>query len=122
MRKIVVSVFVLFNALLSNAQHLNVRLGNFSGPNEPSICINPKNTQQMMAGSNLNFWYYSEDGGYTWLSDILQSPEHGVWGDPVIIADTAGDFYFFHLANPVSGNWIDRIVCQKFDKLSKTWS
>lgn len=122
MRKIVVSVFVLFNALLSNAQHLNVRLGNFSGPNEPSICINPKNTQQMMAGSNLNFWYYSEDGGYTWLSDILQSPEHGVWGDPVIIADTAGDFYFFHLANPVSGNWIDRIVCQKFDKFSKTWS
>lgn len=116
------SILFLLLAYGLQAQFLNVRIGNFSGPNEPSICINPKNTNQIMAGSNLNFWYYSEDGGYTWLSGTLSSPEYGVWGDPVIIADTAGDFYFFHLSNPVVGNWIDRIVCQKFDKQTKTWS
>lgn len=104
------------------AQFPNVQLGNFTGPNEPSICINPSNTDEIMAGSNLNFWYYSEDGGNSWLSGVLSSPEYGVWGDPVIVADTAGDFYFFHLANPAVGNWIDRIVCQKFDKSTKTWS
>lgn len=117
---------LLFMSLMlffsTSAQHLNIQVGSFTGPNEPSICINPLNTNEIMVGSNLNFWYYSEDGGYSWISGILVSPEYGVWGDPVIIADTAGDFYFFHLANPVNGNWIDRIVCQKFDKQSKTWS
>lgn len=49
-----------------------------------------------MAGTNLNYWYYSEDGGYSWETDVLVSPQYGVWGgDPVIMTDTAGDFYFF---------------------------
>lgn len=121
MKKLIL-ILLLLVSLGLRAQFLNVKIGNFSGPNEPSICINHKNTNEMMAGSNLNFWYYSEDGGYTWLSGVLSSPEYGVWGDPVIIADTAGDFYFFHLSNPAVGNWIDRIVCQKFDKQTKTWN
>lgn len=103
-------------------QYQNIRLGNFSGPNEPSIWINPKNPSQIMAGSNLNFWYYSQDGGYNWSSGILTEPTLGVWGDPVIITDTLGDFYYFHLSNPVNGSWIDRIVCQKFNKSTNTWS
>lgn len=114
--------FFLMTSWQLSAQYQNVTLGNFNGPNEPSICVNPLNPMQIMAGSNLNFWYYSEDGGYTWIFDELVSPDYGVWGDPVIIADTAGDFYFFHLSNPVVGNWIDRIVCQKFDKQTKTWN
>ena len=112
-------LFVYFTA---QAQYQNVRIDNFSSANEPSIWINPKNPLEMMAGSNLNFWYYSEDGGETWTSDILTSSEYGVWGDPVIITDTTGDFYFFHLSNPPAGNWIDRIVCQKYNKESGSWN
>lgn len=119
-------LFILFLAVFAKlqaqlTQYLNIKLGNFSGPNEPSICINPKNPNQVMAGSNLNYWYYSQDGGYTWTPGVLTEPVLGVWGDPVIIADTAGDFYYFHLSNPVNGSWIDRIVCQKFDKTTNTW-
>lgn len=121
MKQLLVFIFILNTGILLG-QHQNVQIGNFNGPNEPSIWINPKNTQEIMAGSNLNFWYYSQDGGYNWTSGTLVSPEYGVWGDPVIVTDTAGDFYFFHLANPVAGNWIDRIVCQKFDKASQSWS
>jgi hypothetical protein len=90
-------------------------------PEEPSIFVNPKNTQQIVAGANINLVYTSEDGGLTWKKDQLTSP-YGVWGDPCIIADTTGAFYFFHLSNPPGGNWIDRIVCQRLDTISGTWS
>lgn len=120
--RFIISVLMMLLTVNSYAQFQNIRLGNFNGPNEPSICINPKNPLEIMAGSNLNFWYYSQDGGYTWQSGILTEPNYGVWGDPVIITDTAGDFYYFHLSNPIVGNWIDRIVCQKFDKTTRTWS
>ena len=122
MKKIYILLALIAIASTIKAQYLNVRLGNFNGPNEPSIAINPKNTMEIMAGSNLNYWYYSQDGGHSWIGGELVSPEYGVWGDPVIIADTLGDFYFFHLSNPVVGVWIDRIVCQKFDKQSMSWS
>ncbi|MBC8321031.1 MAG: T9SS type A sorting domain-containing protein [Bacteroidetes bacterium] len=89
---------------------------------EPSITMNPKNTDQLVAGSNLNKYYVSDDGGFTWTYETLTSPQYGVWGDPCIIVDTAGDFYFFHLSNPSSGSWIDRIVCQKFDFETHEWT
>ncbi len=106
------------------AQYQNIRMTPIGTSNisEPSICINPQNTNQIVAGSNLNKVYISEDGGYTWDMDNLFSPEYGVWGDPVIIVDTAGDFYFLHLSNPAQGNWIDRIVCQKYDWAQGTWN
>ncbi len=81
-------------------QYQNIRLGNFSGPNEPSIWIHPKTPSQIMAGSNLNFWYYSQDGGYNWSSGILTEPTLGVWGDPVIITDTLGRLLLFPPVKP----------------------
>ena len=56
-----------------------------------------------------------------WLQG-LNSEENGVWGDPCLIVDTAGTFYYFHLSNPDDGNWIDRIVCQKFDIEEEEWT
>ena len=94
-----------------NSQHTNIMISDRSSVNEPSIFINPKNTDNIVAGSNLNRVFASFDGGLSWSDTIMTSP-YSVWGDPCIIADTAGDFYYFHLAN-VSPNWIDRIVCQK---------
>ncbi len=116
----------LFSCLLFafsvQAQHLNVLMGGKDSPNEPSIFINPRNTNQMMAASNLNNYFFSDDGGYSWENRILQSPQLGVWGDPCIIVDTAGSFYFFHLSNPANGNWIDRIVCQRTDDFASSWT
>ncbi len=114
-------LFLLMPTLLK-AQYQNIKIGNYTSANEPSIWINPKNTNEVMAGSNTYYWYYSEDGGYTWQASELVSPSYGVWGDPVIITDTAGDFYFFHLSNPAVGNWIDRIVCQKYNKTTGQWN
>lgn len=103
------------------AQHSNVVITSMSNPNEPSIMIDPRNPTRVMAANNINDYHLSNDGGITWVRKTLQS-DLGVWGDPCIIVDTLGNFYFFHLSNPPTGNWIDRIVCQRTDDFGQTWT
>jgi hypothetical protein len=83
--------------------------------------MDPKNPARIIAAANLNNYFVSSDTGRTWLPKKLTS-SYGVWGDPVISVDTTGNFYYFHLSNPPSGNWIDRIVCQKTEDYGKTWT
>ena len=95
------------------------------GPCEPSIFINPKDPRYLVAGSVLNYVHHSADSGKTWVTKRLSSPL-GVWGDPVITADTEGAFYYFHLSDPEGTNWmsdriLDRIVVQKSTDFGKTW-
>lgn len=104
-----------------NLKAQNILISNQNFPNEPSIAMDPKNPAVMIAGTNLNNYYISLDTGYTWTASTLSS-SFGVWGDPVIAVDTAGDFYFFHLSNPPVGDWIDRIICQKTNDNGQTWS
>jgi hypothetical protein len=106
---------------LSQAQHLNIKVGDGNDPNEPSICLDPNHPNRIVAGANLNNVYYSVDTGRTWTHKLLTSA-YGVWGDPAIAVDTAGNFYYLHLSNPVGGGWIDRIVVQKSTDQGQTWS
>ncbi|MEI6901280.1 MAG: sialidase family protein, partial [Bacteroidota bacterium] len=116
------TLLFLLNSVFVSAQYQNILIGNNFAPNEPSIMINPKNPNQVVAGANIDNYYYSNDGGWTWLQGTLSS-SYGVWGDPVIGVDTAGSFYFFHLSMPpYPGTWIDRIVCQKSTNGGATWS
>lgn len=105
------------------AQVKPILLNSGGGVCEPSIMVDPNNTKRIVAGSV--FWnvYATSDGGKKWSSKILTS-KYGVWGDPVIVVDNKGDFYYFHLANPPVGlgNYIDRIVCQKSTDGGATWS
>lgn len=90
--------------------------------NEPTICINPKNVNQIVGGANNNRYLYSLDGGVTWGQGTLSCP-WGVWGDPVVVVDTNESFYFFHLSYPPSpGWWIDRMICQKSTNGGQSWS
>lgn len=81
------------------------------GQSEPSIAIDPTNTNNIAAGCILSDYYYSKDAGETWTSSKLKS-KYGVWGDPVLMFDYTGKLYYFHLANYKKTSWIDRIVCQ----------
>jgi hypothetical protein len=118
--------FILFLCVAGisfvRGQYQNILINNQQDPNEPSIYMDPLNTDRLVAGSNLNLFYYSDDGGYNWSTMVLESSEYGVWGDPCLIVDTAGDIYFFHLSNPTVGSWIDRIVCQKSTDNGLSWN
>jgi len=103
------------------AQHSNVLIYEGAGVSEPSIIVNPVNTNEMVAGANINHYYFSDDGGLSWSSGTLSS-SYGVAGDPCIIADYNGDFYYFHLSSPSGGSWLDRIVCQKSTDQGQTWN
>jgi len=113
-------LFVLF-FINTHAQFTNVLVGAQNDPEEVSIAINKFNTNEMAAGANISNSYYSADGGQTWNQNNLTST-FGVWGDPCLFIDTAGDFYFIHLSFPASGNWIDRIVCQKSTNAGQTYN
>ena len=121
LRAILLSI-LLASFITLNAQHQNILISTTASPNEPSIIINPKNTNQLYGGANIASYYYSNDAGYTWEEGTLFSAQNGVWGDPVLLCDTAGAFYFFHLSNPPVGSWIDRIVCQKTETLGGLWN
>ncbi len=103
------------------SQHSNIMISNSYSIEEPAIMINPFNTDEIVAGANLNYVFYSHDGGQNWVEKKLNST-YGVWGDPVIIIDNKQDYFYFHLSNPDSGNWIDRIVCQKSTNQGMDWS
>ena len=115
---------LLFMGITIHAQNILIskNFGNRYGPNEPSIMMDPDNTDILVAGSILNNYHFSNDGGLTWKIGELTSP-YGVWGDPVIDVDSKGNFYYFHLSNVIEGGgWIDRIVCQKSTDRGNSWS
>lgn len=106
------------------AQYQNVMISNSGSPEEVSICINPKNPNIMVAGCNIEKYFYSTNRGLSWTPGTLSSSLYGVWGDPCILVDTAGAFYYVHLSNPPPsvGHWIDRIVIQKSTNNGVNWT
>ncbi|NND06240.1 MAG: exo-alpha-sialidase [Saprospiraceae bacterium] len=103
----------------------NNTLGSFH-PCEPSICISPANPNQIVAGAVLNRTYHSLDFGRSWSTQLVSST-YGVYGDPVIIADKHGNFYYAHLADPSgkgrsSQDWLDRIVIQRSEDGGTSWN
>lgn len=63
---------------------------------QPSIAVNPKNTDNIIATAFPDNIYVSHDGGSKWEKSTVST--EGVWGDPVVISDRKGNFYYFYLA------------------------
>lgn len=121
-RKLLEACFIIAFILNSNivlSQHQNILVGptlTGSEPNEPSVAINPNNTNEIIVGANSDNYYISTDGGFTWTHGILRS-SFGVSADPCIVADNSGGFYYIHLIPGMSG-----VVCQKKDNILSNWT
>jgi Neuraminidase (sialidase) len=121
---------ILFTPFTHAQEYQNIEIGSASvmrrGLCEPSISINKKDPSKILAAAILDQVFYSTDSGRTWINDTLKST-YGVWGDPVLVSDKDGSFYFLHLSDPTGKNWsseeiLDRIVCQRSDDGGKTWN
>lgn len=111
----------IFFGIVCNLLAQNVMISDKGSPNETSVMFHHKDTATILVGANINNIYVSKDAGRTWTAGKLSSP-YGVWGDPVLDVDSAGNFYYFHLSNPADGSWIDRIICQKSTDKGENWS
>ncbi|MEO5603036.1 MAG: sialidase family protein [Cyclobacteriaceae bacterium] len=130
-KKITLILFLIFSANRLTGQFKNVMLDEQTGSTtyvcEPTIAINPRYPSNIVAGSVLNNVYFTKDGGQTWKKNQLTSPL-GVYGDPSIISDSKGIFYYFHLSDPTGGTGgydsekLDRIVVQQSEDGGETWT
>ena len=114
------------SAQFKNTKLAEARVGDKFQPCEPSVAINLKNTNNIVAAVVLDRIIYTHDAGVTWKEKTVTSP-FGVYGDPALISDTKGNIYYFHLADP-SGEgrsndaWLDRMVVNKTNDGGITWS
>ena len=122
-------ISILFSAVCFG-QYENIQIDVQKGfgypPCEPSIAISKEDPNYVVAGAILDKVYTSSDGGKTWKTGKLKS-KYGVFGDPCVVSDYKGRFYYLHLSDPSGKGWsddslLDRIVCQYSDNNGKTWS
>lgn len=116
-------LFVLL-ALGSQAQKTLIISKTANKPNEISIAVDHRNDKKIVAGSNIDNLYISEDGAKTW-TEISQKSSLGVHGDPVIHCDDSGVFYHVHLSKTPGKNWpemFDRMVVQRSLDGGLTWT
>ncbi len=116
-------VFLASSGIIyTQSPYKNVMIGKENEPNEVSIAIHPFDNNNMVVGANIESYFYTMDGGLTWSQRTMTS-SYGVWGDPCVVADTKGNFYFFHLSNSYEkGYYYDRLICQKSVDGGITWS
>ena len=119
--KIIITLIILFSTVFS--QYTNIRIDDPSDdwqPQEVSIAINPTNPQNLVVGSNKNYYYYSFDGGSSWEGGI-QTSQYNMCGDPCVVFDAEGVVYYGHISEPAT-YWPDRIVVHRSADGGKTWT
>lgn len=128
--KVIVSLLLVclfVQACSSHMKNVMIDKGNaLTGPEEPSICVSQKDNKYVVAGANIRSTYHSKNKGKTWTK-VMPESSYGVYGDPCIVSDDQGNFYFLHLSNPDGKGWasdslLDRIVCQHSSDHGKTWN
>jgi len=62
---------------------------------EPSVAVNPKDPEQIVIGATPDKVFYTDNGGESWSSSVIKS-SIGVAGNPVVLADRKGKFYYLH--------------------------
>ncbi len=94
---------------------------------QPVIAVNPRRPENIVAASTPDNIYVTKDGGKTW-NKTKASSALGIFGEPSIITDDKGNFFYFHLSEPaVAGadagsEKATRVVIQTSGDGGVTWS
>lgn len=98
MKQIILLVLLFFISNNAFSQYKNIKVNSTHKafePEEPALSINPTNPLNILAAANIDFYYYTFDGGATWTEGRLPGPI--VYGDPVVYFDALGNAYYTHL-------------------------
>lgn len=115
MKKLYTFIFIGLASSHVFGQFTNVQIDPSNTYGETSILVNPKNTNNLVAGCNIDNIYYSNNGGVTWTTYNLPS-SFGNQGDPCAAVDSNGNWYFSHLTPS-----LDRVVIHKSLDGGQTW-
>jgi hypothetical protein len=133
MKKKIFTFFILLlliGTVYSQYQNVKISPSNVQLYGEESIMINPKNPSQIVAGvigyyPSLNTvmgYYYSSNGGLNWSGGGLTTTLGQMGSDPIVIADTSGNFYYISCANwMVPGPNLDKFFCLKSTNGGMNW-
>jgi|WetSurMetagenome_2_1015567.scaffolds.fasta_scaffold89908_2 hypothetical protein len=132
MKKIIVLFLLVFLLITNqlNAQYVNVKINSTPVCGEEWITINPKNTNQIVAGTNKLFnnpqscmgYYYTSNGGYNWNEGMLMSTLAQTGSDPVVLVDTIGNFYYICVTNwMITPPYGDKLICSKSTNGGMNW-
>ncbi len=114
-------LFIAFTCLLNvQAQRfVRVSIKTSEDLNETTIAVNPQNQSEIVAASNIDAFFYSQDSGANWEL-INPTSKLGIYGDPVLHYAN-GQLFYAHLSKTKGkewGEWFDRIVVQKVNSIS----
>ena len=125
-------LFIFFQQSISVSQYQSVKLNpagkNFFG--EQCIKINPKNTNQIVAGimayytplTTIMGYCFSTNGGLNWNSAPITCSFAQPGSDPMVVVDTLGNFYYICCANwRVPGPNLDKLLCFKSTNGGANW-
>jgi len=118
----IIALFLFANNLLAQTPIIDLVPGGLE-TNEPSLYIHPTNPKIQILGSNTDYFFVSNDAGFTWKHVELK-PSEGFYGDPVTYIDKKGYFYLLSLAKNPGLEWpehFDRIVLQTSNDQGQTW-
>ena len=122
-------LFILFIQSISISQYQSVKVNpsNTYLYTEQCIKINPKNPNQIVAGimayyplNTISGYYYSSNGGLNWSGGPITCSFAQPYGDPMVVVDTSGYFYYFCLANG-TGYVLDKLLCFKSTNGGANW-
>lgn len=106
---------------------LDKQLQGSAGAYDPTIAINPRYPNNIIAGSHPGNVYVTKDGGKTWTKKEMTSA-FGISGDPTVVVDDKGNFFYLHISDPKSGQGgeetgkFDRIQIHKSVDGGDTWA
>jgi hypothetical protein len=129
-----ISLIILLLSICSvHSQYLNVKINPsaYQIYGEEYIMINPKNTNEIVAGAIGYFpplntamgYFYSSNGGLNWSGGPLTTTLGQPGSDPIVVVDTSGYFYYISCANwGVSGPNLDKLFCFRSTNGGANWN
>lgn len=123
--------FVLVGTVDALSQFKNIlldeQLEGSTGACDPTVAINPRYPNNIIAGSHPGNVYVTKDAGKTWTKKKMTSA-FGISGDPTVVVDEKGNFFYLHISGPTSGQGgeetgrFDRIQIHKSDDGGNSWA